>query len=216
PRRGQAPASPARAGAHAGRSAPGDGLPGLRRRLRDPDHPPDGPRSRRLTSRASWRRARPAPIIGSMNEERIHTILRESLALKQRFFSERARLLVQVGNYLADALRGGRKLLVFGNGGSAADAQHFAAELVGRYLVNRRGLPALALTTDPSIVTAVGNDLGFEQVFARQVEAQGQRGDVAIAISTSGRSPNVLAALRLARERGLGTVGLTGNGGGQV
>ena len=151
-----------------------------------------------------------------MNEERIHTILRDSVALKQRFFGEHARLLVQVGNYLADALRGGHKLLVFGNGGSAADAQHFAAELVGRYLVNRRGLPALALTTDPSIVTAVGNDLGFEQVFARQVDAHGQRGDVAIAISTSGRSPNVLAALRLARERGLGTVGLTGNGGGHV
>jgi len=151
-----------------------------------------------------------------MDEARVRTIARESIALQQRFFDEQARMLIDVGTRLVLALRAGHKLLVFGNGGSAADAQHFAAELVGRYLKNRRGLPVLALTTDPSIMTAVGNDLGFEQVFARQVEAHGQAGDVAIAISTSGRSANVLAALRCARERGLATVGLTGNGGGQV
>jgi D-sedoheptulose 7-phosphate isomerase len=151
-----------------------------------------------------------------VTETRIRAIVRDSVALKERFFSEQAGLLVQVATYLTETLRGGHKLLVFGNGGSAADAQHFAAELVGRYLKNRRGLPALALTTDPSIVTAVGNDLGFDQIFARQVEAHGLPGDVVIAISTSGRSPNVLAALRLARERGLGSVGLTGNGGGLV
>jgi D-sedoheptulose 7-phosphate isomerase len=107
-------------------------------------------------------------------------------------------------------------VLAFGNGGSAADAQHFAAELVGRFQRERAAWPALALTTDTSILTAVGNDLGYESVFRRQVEAHGRRGDVAVGISTSGRSPNVLAALRLARERGLVTVALTGQGGGEA
>lgn len=149
-----------------------------------------------------------------MDESRVHEIARQSLALKQRFFADNAGLLVSVGQRLVQALRNGGKLLIFGNGGSAADAQHFAGELVGRYLKNRQGLPALALTTDPSIITAVGNDLGFERVFERQIEAHGRAGDVAVGISTSGRSPNVLAALRLARQHGLVTVGLTGNGGG--
>jgi D-sedoheptulose 7-phosphate isomerase len=107
-------------------------------------------------------------------------------------------------------------VLVFGNGGSAADAQHLAGELVGRYLKDRRALPAIALTTDPSIVTAVGNDMGFEVVFRRQVEAHGRKGDVAVGISTSGRSPNVIAALEAARANGLVTVALTGEGGGKL
>ena len=103
---------------------------------------------------------------------------------------------------MAECLRAGGKVLAFGNGGSAADAQHFAGELVGRFLRDRAGLAALALTTDPSVITAVGNDFGFDAVFRRQVEAHGRPGDVAVGISTSGRSPNVVEALRLARERG--------------
>ena len=104
-------------------------------------------------------------------------------------------------------------MLVFGNGGSAADAQHFAAELVGRYEQERRAWPAIALTTDTSALTAIGNDYGFDRVFARQLEALGKKGDVAIGISTSGNSPNVLRALETANERGLITVALTGRGG---
>jgi D-sedoheptulose 7-phosphate isomerase len=108
------------------------------------------------------------------------------------------------------ALRAGNKLLIIGNGGSAADAQHIAAEIVGRYKKDRPAWAAIALTTDTSALTAIANDYGFEQVFARQVEGLGQRGDVLLALSTSGRSPNILAALRKARERGLVTIGFTG------
>jgi D-sedoheptulose 7-phosphate isomerase len=109
-----------------------------------------------------------------------------------------------------------RKALIFGNGGSAADALHFAAELVGRFERDRAGLPAIALPADVSSVTAIANDYGFERVFARQVEALGISGDVAIGITTSGRSANVVAGLRAARERGLTTVGFTGGDGGAV
>jgi D-sedoheptulose 7-phosphate isomerase len=109
-----------------------------------------------------------------------------------------------------DALRSGSKLLLAGNGGSAADAQHIAAEIVGRYKLDRLGWPAIALTTDTSALTAIANDFGFEQVFARQVQALGQAGDIFWGLSTSGRSPNVIAALKVARERGLVTVGFTG------
>ena len=108
------------------------------------------------------------------------------------------------------ALRAGNKLMVVGNGGSAADAQHIAAEIIGRYKQDRPGYAALALTTDTSVLTAVANDYGFEQVFARQVEGLGRRGDVLLALSTSGRSPNILAALRKARDIGLVTIGFTG------
>lgn len=111
------------------------------------------------------------------------------------------------------ALRQGRKVLVFGNGGSAADAQHFVAELVGRYQVERRAWPAIALSTDTSVLTALGNDYGFDRVFARQIEAHGQAGDVAVGITTSGQSPNVLRALETANARGLVTIALTGRGG---
>ena len=151
-----------------------------------------------------------------MDEQDILRIAADSVALKQRFFAENALLLLTVGRRMADSLRAGGKVLAFGNGGSAADAQHLAGELVGRFLRERAALSALALTTDPSVLTAVGNDLGYEAVFRRQVEAHGRPGDVAVGISTSGRSPNVLAALRLARERGMVTIGLTGGGGGQV
>jgi D-sedoheptulose 7-phosphate isomerase len=114
------------------------------------------------------------------------------------------------------ALRGGNKILFAGNGGSAADAQHLAGELVSRFNYDRPGLPAFALTTDTSVLTAIGNDYGYERLFARQVEAVGQSGDVLIAISTSGRSPNILEALRAARAKGLVTVGMTGRGGGHM
>jgi D-sedoheptulose 7-phosphate isomerase len=117
---------------------------------------------------------------------------------------------------LHEALASGHKLLAFGNGGSAADAEHLCAELVGRFQYERRALPAIALTTNPALLTAWSNDRGFGDVFARQVEALGQRGDVALGISTSGHSPNVVNALRRARELGLRTLGLTGAGGGAV
>lgn len=114
------------------------------------------------------------------------------------------------------ALRAGRKLLFCGNGGSAADAQHWAGELVSRFHYDRPGLPAIALTTDSSILTAIGNDYGYDRVFARQVEALGVAGDVLVAISTSGHSPNVVAAIEAARARGLATIGFTGQGGGRM
>jgi D-sedoheptulose 7-phosphate isomerase len=114
------------------------------------------------------------------------------------------------------ALRDGGKLMFFGNGGSAADAQHLATELTVRYKANRRAIAALALTTDTSALTAAGNDLGFEQVFARQIAALGKPGDVALGISTSGRSPNVIAALRRAREMRIVTAGLSGQSGGEL
>ncbi len=151
-----------------------------------------------------------------MDEAAVRRVAQDSIALKQRFFAESAGRLVDVGRQLATALRAGGRVLVFGNGGLAADAQHLAGELVGRYLRQRQALSAIALTTDPSILTAVANDLGYEMVFRRQVEAHGRRGDVAFGISTSGRSPNVLQAMAAARERGLLTVALTGNGGGAL
>src|SRR6266545_7923842 len=114
------------------------------------------------------------------------------------------------------ALGAGNKVLLAGNGGSAADAQHLAGELVSRFAYDRPGLPAFALTTDTSVLTAIGNDYGYEQLFARQVEAVGSAGDVFFGISTSGRSPNVLSALDAARAKGLVTVGMTGRAGGQM
>jgi D-sedoheptulose 7-phosphate isomerase len=112
---------------------------------------------------------------------------------------------------LVDAMRAGRKLLVFGNGGSATDAEHIAAEFVCRFAMDRAALPAIALTTNNALLTATSNDLSFDEVFVRQVEAFGQAGDVAWGISTSGRSPNVVKALARARERGLRTIGLCGS-----
>lgn len=115
-----------------------------------------------------------------------------------------------------EALAARRKLLVFGNGGSAADAQHLAAELVGRFMRERAGLPAIALTADTAILTSIANDYSYKHVFARQIEALGQAGDIALGISTSGESPNVFTALQVARERGLRTIALTGRDGGSV
>ncbi len=111
------------------------------------------------------------------------------------------------------ALKRGNKILFAGNGGSAADSQHLAGELVSRFAYDRPGLPAFALTTDTSVLTAIGNDYGYERLFARQVQAVGQKGDVLVAFSTSGKSPNILAALREARATGIYTIGMTGNRG---
>jgi D-sedoheptulose 7-phosphate isomerase len=122
----------------------------------------------------------------------------------------------RAADLLHDAFSSGRKLLVFGNGGSSADAQHLTAELVGRFAQERKPLPAIALTTNQAILTAWSNDHSFEDVFARQVEALGTSGDVAWGISTSGTSPNVVNGLKRARERGLRTIGMTGQGGGEI
>jgi D-sedoheptulose 7-phosphate isomerase len=122
----------------------------------------------------------------------------------------------RAGLLCVDALRQSHKILLCGNGGSAADSQHIAAELVSRLNYDRPGLAAVALTTDTSALTAIGNDYGYERVFARQLEAIGQQGDVLIAISTSGNSPNVLAALEAAKKQGIATIGLTGKSGGKM
>jgi len=151
-----------------------------------------------------------------MDAAAVGRIVAESLALKQRFFEANTELLLRVGGVLAETLRRGGRVLTFGNGGSAADAQHLAGELVVRFRHERRALSALALTTDPSVITAIGNDLGHDAIFARQVEAHGRPGDVAFAISTSGRSPNVVAGLEAARAGELVTVALAGRGGGRL
>ncbi len=115
-----------------------------------------------------------------------------------------------------DCLKSGGKILIFGNGGSAADAQHFAAELVGRYKTKRKGLPAIAITTDSSALTSIGNDFGFSQIFDRQLEALANKGDVVIGISTSGRSKNVTSALKLASKLDCISIGFSGQGGGEM
>ena len=139
-------------------------------------------------------------------------VLKEAAAAHERMAASAGKV-AAVAEAIAASLKQGGSVLVFGNGGSAADAQHFAAELLGRYEQERRAWPAIALTTDTSALTAIGNDYGFDRVFARQLEALGRKGDVAIGISTSGNSPNVLRALETARDRGLITVALTGKGG---
>jgi len=146
----------------------------------------------------------------------IKTGLAESIQTKQKVLESLVPTIEKVSRLLISTLDGGHKILLFGNGGSAADSQHIAAELVGRFMVKRRALPAIALTTDTSNLTALGNDFGYDTIFERQVEALGQPGDVAVGISTSGNSPNVLAAVRLARKMGLKTVALTGRGGGPL
>lgn len=126
------------------------------------------------------------------------------------------RAIADVARVFVTALRSDKTLLFAGNGGSAADAQHIAGELVSRFLFDRPGLPAIALSTDTSILTSIGNDYGYDYVFARQIEALGRSGDIFMGISTSGNSPNILAALEAARKKGLTTVGLTGGKGGKM
>jgi D-sedoheptulose 7-phosphate isomerase len=146
----------------------------------------------------------------------IRALFDDSIHTKQVFLQENAAALEHAIALVADAIAAGQKILLFGNGGSAADAQHIAAEFVGRFRTERRPLAAIALTTDTSALTAIANDFGYDQVFARQVRALGARGDVALAISTSGRSPSVLKAIEVCRELGVKTVGLTGGDGGSL
>jgi len=146
----------------------------------------------------------------------IQSMVAESVRVKTQFFSANAAQLAEVAEVIAHGFQAGHKVLLFGNGGSAADAQHIAAEFMGRFVAERDPLPALSLSTDTSALTALGNDYGFEAVFSRQVMGLGQPGDTAVAISTSGNSPNVLRALETARAKGMYTVGLTGETGGKM
>ena len=147
-------------------------------------------------------------------EELIRRELEESIRVKREVIASLIPQIAAAAQLIITALQNGRKLILFGNGGSAADAQHLAAELVGRFARERRALPALALTTNTSSLTAIGNDYGFEFVFSRQLEALANEGDVALGISTSGASPNILAAFRVAQTRKVKTIALTGKGGG--
>lgn len=140
----------------------------------------------------------------------IQTSLAESKRAKDAFAAESSGKLIELAEMITASFRSGGKLLIFGNGGSAADAQHVAAEFVNRFLLNRPPLPAIALTTDTSIITAVGNDFSYEQIFVKQVQALGKPGDIALGITTSGTSPNVVKALAVAKEMGLKTAALTG------
>jgi D-sedoheptulose 7-phosphate isomerase len=149
-------------------------------------------------------------------ESHITRIFNESVAAKLRFLEENRDALASVVDRITAALRAGNKVLLFGNGGSAADAQHIAAEFTNRMMMERPALAAVALTTDTSALTSIANDYGYDNVFARQVAALGQSGDVAIAISTSGNSPSVLSALAVCAERKIVTIGLTGGNGGQM
>jgi D-sedoheptulose 7-phosphate isomerase len=149
---------------------------------------------------------------GDQRAQHVVRVLKDAAAAHERMAAHAA-VVADAAGIVTAALKQGGTVFVFGNGGSAADAQHFAAELVGRYEADRRAWPAVALTTDTSALTAIGNDFGFDRVFARQLEALGKAGDVAIGISTSGASPNVLRAIEAANERGLVTIALTGRGG---
>lgn len=151
-----------------------------------------------------------------MDRERLLAIADESARLKREFLEKQADSVLRAGELLASALRDKAKLLIFGNGGSAADAQHFSAELVNRFRLDRPGLPAIALTTDSSTLTSIANDADFQLVFSRQIEALGIAGDVAVAISTSGSSANVLKGVEAARARGLTTLALAGRDGGKL
>jgi D-sedoheptulose 7-phosphate isomerase len=149
-------------------------------------------------------------------EEKIRSMAAESLDAKRRFFERASQDVGRAAQMIIEAMRAGGKLLIFGNGGSAADAQHVAAELAFKMGRERDALPALALTTDTSLLTAIGNDRSFDFIFARQIQALGRKGDVALAISTSGNSTNVIEAVNQSRDMGIGTIGLLGAGGGKV
>jgi D-sedoheptulose 7-phosphate isomerase len=148
--------------------------------------------------------------------DQISNIVADSLEVKRRFFDAHADDVERAAQLIAATFKANGKLLVFGNGGSAADAQHIAGELVNRFLQQRRALPAIALTTDGGVLTCIANDTGFEYIFARQIEALGTKGDVCLAISTSGTSPNVIAACEQARRQKVTVIGLLGRDGGTV
>jgi len=141
---------------------------------------------------------------------------KESGEVKARFLKDNLSKMLEVIKLVSQSFEGGSKLLLFGNGGSAADAQHIAAEFVNRYIIERPPLPAIALTTDTSILTSVSNDSSFNEIFSKQIKALGKEGDVAVGISTSGNSQNMVKAFEVAKEMGIKTVALTGNDGGTM
>jgi D-sedoheptulose 7-phosphate isomerase len=148
--------------------------------------------------------------------ETIRRAVSDSIEIKRSFFADNEANIAFAAQALSAALSKGNKILLYGNGGSAADAQHIAAELVGRFQLERTPMAAIALTTDTSVLTSLANDYGYDEIFVRQIHALGKEGDIAIAISTSGNSPNVLKGTTAAREMGLVTVGLTGRDGGKL
>ena len=151
-------------------------------------------------------------------EDKIVERIQESIEVKQQILSDRKLIsaISQAAQTIIDAIRNGNKVLVCGNGGSAADSQHFVAELVGKFYHVRKALPAIALTVNTSILTSVANDDSYSAVFSRQVEAMGKKGDVLIGISTSGNSANVIKAITVAKDKGIYTIGLTGATGGKM
>ncbi|MBN1664057.1 MAG: D-sedoheptulose 7-phosphate isomerase [Deltaproteobacteria bacterium] len=149
-------------------------------------------------------------------EDYIIKIFKESSQLKEIFINENLSRMVQVVEVITEALQTGKKILLFGNGGSAADAQHLAAEFVNRFVIERPPLPAIALTTDTSVITSIGNDYDFSEIFSKQIRAIGQAGDVAWGLSTSGTSANVFKAMETANKMDMITVGLTGKDGGTI
>ncbi|MBM3248921.1 MAG: D-sedoheptulose 7-phosphate isomerase [Candidatus Omnitrophica bacterium] len=146
----------------------------------------------------------------------INNIIKESIAVKESVLKNNIDEIVKIAESVIGCLKKGNKVILFGNGGSAADSQHIAAELVGRFQKERRGLAAIALTANTSILTAIGNDYGFDEVFSRQVEAIAQNGDLVIGISTSGQAKNVISGITKAKQMGLKTIGLTGTDGGEL
>lgn len=184
-------------------------------------------RSRDAVLRTSASAFLPGPVVAARGraqnlgperrvEDRIREIFEKSAAITVRFGNENAVRIAEVARQMAGVLKNGGKILLCGNGGSAADAQHLAAEFVNRFQRDRGALAAIALTTDTSALTSIGNDLGFDRIFSRQIEALGRPGDLLIAISTSGNSPNVLRAVEAARGLGIATVGLCGGTGGAL
>jgi D-sedoheptulose 7-phosphate isomerase len=153
---------------------------------------------------------------GEIVDKIIEKALRETVKVTEDFVSENARNLSLLSERIASAFTGDRKLMICGNGGSAADAQHIAAEFVNRFILERPPLPAIALTTDTSIITSIGNDYSFDEIFSKQVKALGMEGDVLLVISTSGNSRNVISAVKAARSLGMYTVALTGRDGGSL
>ncbi len=149
-------------------------------------------------------------------ERIIRSSIRDSIEVKAQLLEQHVSIIAHLAGILTNALRASRKLVLFGNGGSAADAQHIAAELVNRFLMDRDALSAIALTTDTSVLTSICNDVAFDQIFSRQVRALVQKGDVVVGISTSGSSPNVLNGIIAAKEKGGITVGFVGRDGGKL
>lgn len=141
---------------------------------------------------------------------------KDSIHSKEAFFKQNMQLIIQCAELIAEAFKADKKLLICGNGGSAADAQHLSAEFVNRFVIERPPLPAVALSTDTSILTSIGNDYSFDQIFSKQIKAIGKEGDVLLAISTSGDSKNVILAVKVARDMGIKTIGLTGKSGGKM